>query len=469
MASISKVSATELRTPQLRFDSEYFLPDRIRAAALVDSFPRKVRLSFLCDKITQGSNPSFSESGLPCLNGRNIRFGSASMGVPNYISETEFRRLHSYRLQKDDIVITLKHATKIGRSWIIEDDSPRIFARNVGLIRLRPGAPLSPPSLLFYLWSDVGQKLLDRFATGGTTGQITLAMSYLKRIWVPLFRETDQRGLSGFFDAYQATIARSNELYTSAERTLGEELGLDRFDLSHRVGYEARLSETFRARRWDGEFYKPKYQRMIDAVARARKVRVGGFAPVGRLVSYLTNGHTPLHHDLSVGDVLFLTAEHVSDFGIDFGTEKRILLRHHETELARTALRDGDILVTIKGKVGNCAVVRSCPDSANINQDVALVRLRKEIHPYFFAAWFNSPMGKQLTEQRSTGGINPFVGLGNLRQMPFPVIDPKEHWRIGGLVQEIVEKAYAAAREASGLLEKAKRRVEELIEREARR
>lgn len=51
--------------------------------------------------------------------------------------------------------------------------------------------------------------------------------------------------------------------------------------------------------------------------------------------------------------------------------------------------------------------------------------------------------------------------------MPFPVLDPKEHNRIGDLVQATVENAYAAEREASALLERAKRRVEELIEREA--
>lgn len=68
---------------------------------------------------------------------------------------------------------------------------------------------------------------------------------------------------------------------------------------------------------------------------------------------------------------------------------------------------------------------------------------------------------------RSTGGINPFLGLGNLRGMPFPVLEAKEHRRIGDLVQETVEKAYAAEREASNLLEQAKRRVEELVEQEA--
>jgi Type I restriction modification DNA specificity domain len=259
----------------------------------------------------------------------------------------------------------------------------------------------------------------------------------------------------------------SQSLYASMQRILEEELCFDKIDLSSCVGYESHLFETFHARRWDSEFYKPKYKQVVETVLNAKKVRVERFIPVGRLLPYLTNGHTPLHHDLTVGEVPFLTAEHVSDFRVDFGTDKRILQRHHETELARTDLREGDILVTIKGKVGNCAVVRNCPKTANINQDVALIRLRNGIHPYFFAAWFNSLMGKQLVEQRSTGGINPFLGLGNLKGMPFPVVSNKEQQRIGNLVQETVERAHSAEREASNLLQNAKRRVEELIEQGA--
>jgi hypothetical protein len=151
----------------------------------------------------------------------------------------------------------------------------------------------------------------------------------------------------------------AEDLYASTQQVLEEELGLGEIDLSHRVGYESRLSQMSQARRWDAEFCKPKYKHVMDAVLQTKKMRVQRLVPVGRLISYRTNGHTPLHHDLGVGEVLFLTAEHISDFRIDFSTDKRILRRHHEKELARTALHNNDILVTITSKVGNCAVVRN--------------------------------------------------------------------------------------------------------------
>lgn len=89
------------------------------------------------------------------------------------------------------------------------------------------------------------------------------------------------------------------------EFALEEELGINKVDLSHEVGYETRLSESFQARRWDSEFYKPKYQRVVDSVLKAKKIKVERFVPVGHLMAYLTNGHTPLRHDLEIGEVPF--------------------------------------------------------------------------------------------------------------------------------------------------------------------
>jgi len=121
------------------------------------------------------------------------------------------------------------------------------------------------------------------------------------------------------------------------------------------------------------------------------------------------------------------------------------------------------LLVTIKGRIGNAAVVSHLPGQANINQDVALLRLKEAYHPYYVAAFLNSEAGKLLTEQICTGQINPFLGLGNLKQVPVPVFEPERMSEIGNKVKERVETAYQAEQEAHRLLEKAKQRVEEMV------
>ncbi|MBN1236652.1 MAG: restriction endonuclease subunit S [Methanotrichaceae archaeon] len=188
----------------------------------------------------------------------------------------------------------------------------------------------------------------------------------------------------------------------------------------------------------------------------------------GDLLDKLTNGHTPLHHDLSVGDISFLTAEHVFDFRINFNSEKRILTEHHEKELKRTQLHEGDILITIKGRIGNAAIVEHLPGPTNINQDVALLRLKPGYNPYYVVAFLNSAAGKALVDQICTGQINPFLGLGNLSQIRIPIFDQGKMDQLGDKIRNIISQAYQTQRNAELLLEEAKRRVEQMILNEVR-
>lgn len=457
---------TTSRIEYRRFDAQFYQPQFLKRKSILAHAGYKLRrLGWLAEKIDVGyvgpMTTEYREKGILLLRSQNIKeFQIDADKNPIFIPETFHRKLRKSEVHPGDILITRSGVA--GNVAIVPQDFPQANSADIILVRLRSG--IDPLYVVAFVNSRFGRFQIERQVSGGVQGHLNLTIA--EDILIP---ELSLRQQEEIAEAVQTGLTRAAEaktMYASAQRVLEGELGLDGIALSHRIGYETRLSETFHTRRWDSEFYKPKYQRVINAVLKATKVRVESLVPVGRLISYLTNGHTPLHHDLGVGKVLFLTAEHVSDFRLDFGTDKRILLLHHRTELARTALRDGDILVTIKGKVGNCAVVRNCPNVANINQDVALIRLRNGIHPYFFAAWFNSLVGKQLVEQRSTGGINPFLGLGNLRGMPFPVLDPKEESRIGDLVQRTVEKAYVAERKGSDLLEQAKRSVEALIEQE---
>lgn len=111
--------------------------------------------------------------------------------------------------------------------------------------------------------------------------------------------------------------------------------------------------------RLDASYYQPQYfdnRRLLQRLSWPL-VRLGD-------VAYITNGQTPRKADLSIGDVLFLTAESVHDLHIDYASAKRVLSEHHTGELQRTILKENDVLVTIKGKAGNAAVVMEPPDEA---------------------------------------------------------------------------------------------------------
>jgi len=254
----------------------------------------------------------------------------------------------------------------------------------------------------------------------------------------------------------------SKILYSAAEDLLLSELGLNDWQPTEETVAIKSFSESFLSSgRLDAEHYKPKYD---QALVKLRGIKSIKIVELENILLTITNGQTPLHHDLSIGEVKFLTAEHIHDFKINYATNKRVLLHHHQNELARTHLLRGDILLTIKGRVGNAAVVENINELVNINQDVAILRLMPEVNPYYVAGFINSSMGKLLVEKISTGQINPFLGLGNLRKLSIPIFAAQRMDEIGHAIKYKIDDAYKAQRQSQQLLEIAKTGVERAIE-----
>lgn len=286
----------------------------------------------------------------------------------------------------------------------------------------------------------------------------------MDQIQIPRFTELFEQQISDIVVQSKEQTDASKITYARAESLLLEALGLTDFVPSLESVNVKSFKESFAVTgRLDSEFYQPKYFQMLE---RIQKLKPKAIVPLEELLVSLTNGQTPLHHDLSLGEVSFLTAEHVQDFRINFDSSKRVLLEHHQTILSRTRVEVGDLLITIKGRVGNVAVVEHVPFETNINQDVGLMRLEPNIHPYYLAGYLNSLPGKLLVEQISTGQINPFLGLGNLKTIPIPIFEPEQMDAWGEEIKRTIKEGEVQRRKSEHLLETAKRAVEMAIEQD---
>ncbi len=172
------------------------------------------------------------------------------------------------------------------------------------------------------------------------------------------------------------------------------------------------------AKRYDAEYFKPEYlsiERKFQSFKKVVSLRDASLL--------ITNGHTPRHADLSVGNIKFLTAEHVEDFKIETTKTKYIKEEPHNTELKNTIIQKNDIIVTIKGRIGNFAVIDfDTNDLFNINQDVGRIVLKDEYNPYYISGFLNSKYGKLFSKRVSTGQINPFLGIGRLETLKIPLL-----------------------------------------------
>lgn len=452
MAVWSVVKYSEL-TVDLRFDAEYYQPTYLEYALAVSD-------GDLLADITTISHPAeikriYEDNGIQILLAQNVRANRLDFSNVVYMPESVKKQLARNKLLYDDVLMT-RSGANFGESAVYKNEPEEIYAcADVLVIRCKEirGSYLST-----YFNTKVGRALLTRGAYG--MAQPHIAPNYLYTMRLPRLGNDFEQSIDYLVNKSYEKRNLADNLYAEAEALLLHELGLDTLDLSTQKTYVANFSETVEGDRFDAEYFQPKYYRVIDTL---KSLKVERLVPLGILLESITNGQTPLHHDLSEGDITFLTAEHILDFRINYDSDKRVLKEHHDQKLQKTQLREKDVLITIKGRIGNAAVVENLLKPVNINQDVALLRLRDEYHPYYIAGFINSLAGKALTEQIGTGQINPFLGLGNLQKLMIPIFEQSYMDKIGKKVERKVHEACQTQKEAEQLLEQAKHQVEQMI------
>lgn len=452
--SISTIKVSELEG-LTRIDSEYYQPNYLE---LIDSL-EKAQAKPLYE-IAEIVKRKFEPVSGKRFNYIEISQVDTQSGYVNAseVNGEEAPSRAQYVVLSGDVIIS---SVRPNRNAVVLITPPQNeFVCSSGFVVLRP-KNVSSEFLFASLKSEYVRILLDR----QTTATMYPAVSESDLIETPIIlppKSIVSRMEEKVKQAKQLEI-KSKQLYTDAENLLASELGLDKVDLSESLFNVRTLSDVLKSNRVDAEHFRQKYYRVLKAMERLEPKSI---SPLGELTDTLTNGHTPLYHDLDTGDTPFFTAEHVYDFRLDHDNARRIWKEAHESILKRTQLRNDDVLITIKGRVGNAAVVYELPTATNINQDVALLRLKPGINPWYVVGFLNCPAGKALTEQIATGQINPFLGLGNLTQVQIPIFDEKRMNELGEQIRKTVQKAESASQEAKRLLAEAKAEVEKMIEGE---
>lgn len=455
MAVFTPTSASQLMSSFVRFDAEFFRPEFVDNHRKVAAIIGNVSLGSLTNRITQGSNPKFSQNGQQCVNGKNVYFGTMTEGEPNYVSIDEFYRLSGYKLQRNDLVITLKHATKVGRVWIVEDDDERIFSRNVGLIRLRDDSPIKPSILLLYLWTKQGQLLIDRCATGGTTGQITLPMSELRQLPIPPIKKDEQEAIDDLFWKSRHCLKTSSDAYTQAQQLLESELGLDKLRFDKPVGYTARFSELELSHRTDAQHYQPRFTRLLEHLAKFPS------KPIRDIRRYNRRGIQPVY--VNDGSHAVVNSQHLGPKHINYdGLQKTT--EHIFNASPEAHIQPDDLLIYTTGAYIGRTNVYLDEAPAFASNHVNILRLSPDIDHAYMAMVFQSIIGQFQTQKHARGSAQAELYPADIDKFVVPLLPPDKQQEIGNLVRESLTKQ----RESAQLLDKAKSRVEQLIEEAVR-
>lgn len=94
-------------------------------------------------------------------------------------------------------------------------------------------------------------------------------------------------------------------------------------------------------------------------------------------------------------------------------------------EFSRTILNHEDVVISLVGYPGECAVIPDWLEGGNISRAVGLLRPNARLKSSFLLCYLNSPVGRRVFLTPSAGSAQIVVNLNELNRMPmpFPKID----------------------------------------------
>lgn len=102
--------------------------------------------------------------------------------------------------------------------------------------------------------------------------------------------------------------------------------------------------------------------------------------------------------------------------------EYRRVAPHIERRFARARLRPGDIVITIKGDVGSCAIVPDFLDGANISQTNARLAIdQNKADPAFVLLFLRSAEGRRQVAAATKVGVQPSLIFQDILDFELPV------------------------------------------------
>ncbi|MGA3285535.1 MAG: hypothetical protein ABSD57_13895 [Verrucomicrobiota bacterium] len=182
------------------------------------------------------------------------------------------------------------------------------------------------------------------------------------------------------------------------------------------------------ASRLDAEYYQPIYLRERKRLHALPRIRLGQIA-------FVTDGQHGYHKVDPESQINHVTAKCVVNNCIEIDDADKLALETH-LKNKRSALEEGDVILTTAGTVGNAGVVTKDVLPANIDQDVARIHIRdtSRVSPWFLSAFLNSEYGQLQTSFETTGQVQTHLSLVKVRTLEIPVLSNQK--AIGQLAVE---------------------------------
>lgn len=391
----------------------------------------------------------YIEHGIPFIRGINMKNGLIDFTDIICISEKANKLLWKSEVIAETILLSMSGT--IGDVAIAQDNWKYPINSNQDIAKINFKDNINQYFVYAFFLSKYGQNYLRREARGSVQQHVFL--SQMENFKIPLLTNAFQNIIAKAIKCSHRCNDQSQELYSSAEQMLLNELGLADFVPSDEQLSVKNFSESFgTSGRLDAEYYQTKYDEYYslitkyqygsDRLSNVCSQKDKNFKPKDK-VSYR---YIELSNIGASGDVTGYTIE----------TGENLPSR------ARRIVQANDVIVSsVEGSLQSCALIKET-DSGSICSTGFYILNSKKINSETLLVLFKSEPIQNLLKKGCSGTILTAISKDEFASLQIPLIDLD----IQNTIAEKIQKSFKLRSESKALLEKAKKAVEIAIEQD---
>lgn len=151
--------------------------------------------------------------------------------------------------------------------------------------------------------------------------------------------------------------------------------------------------------------------------------------------------------------ILFLRNQDVKDTYLSLSDN--VFITQEVFNKLTLKLQKNDIVIPRVGTLGNAAIITENHLPCTANQNLAVIRLKKEFNPYYVTLVLSSSLGRTQIFRTSTGNVQQWLNLGIIKKLKIPILPDKFQKEIECIVKNahsLLEQSKKDYKDAESLL-----------------
>ena len=332
------------------------------------------------------------------------------------------------QLKKNDILMAIVGAT-IGKIGVYLYDREANINQAICGVRLKDS--ISPFFVQAFYQTSIGQKILER--TKRPVARANLNLEEIGRLPIPLVNDAIQcqvvERLQKGIELKKQKESEAQLLLDSIDSYILNELGITLPQITKNLRSRIFLSsfEAFVGNRFDPYYHNAYFEKAFKQLKESSNYKLVRLSDISTLI---TSGITPKSGGEDYTDseqgIAFIRSGNIDIMGeVDFDNLLYIKKEIHNTRMKSSKVREGDIMIAIVGAtIGQVGIYHSSRE-ANINQAIALVRLKEGYNSEYVKEVIKSSIGQLNLDRLKRPVARANINLEEISSMLIPVPDIK--------------------------------------------